>query len=474
MMNLDRGLEITNETLFLRKGRRLSEVEIAILKGSWEQQTYEEISVDTCYSLNYLKQDVGPKLWRLLSEVFNEKVTKINFQFSIERQYRSQLNLDMERNKHPISGEKEDDVGESHFHSDSSRASRSLKSELDENEGIALDTSFSPLFYVERIPVESECYEAILRPGALIRVKGSQQTGKTWLISKTIVKLALVNYRIANISFKLADSQIHFSTLDKILRWFCNNITSQLGLPNRLEDYWDEKGLGSKVSCTIFFEEYLLSQTDTPLVLCLDDVDWIFPYPEIYEDFFALLRSWHEKAMSRKRSWTQLRLVVIHSTEVYIRLNIDQSPFNVGVSVELSDFSALQVQDLSQQYGLNLNAERVQQLMESIGGHPFLVQQALTYLKIHPDIMLAQFLETASTDSGIYNNHLREQLLNLRKHPELLFAFQEVVAAEEYVRIESIQSYKLYSMGLVELQGNRVKPRCNLYRQYFSDRLGEI
>jgi AAA-like domain len=474
MMNLDQGLEITNETLFLKKGRRLSEVEIAILKGSWEQQTYEEISVNTCYSLNYLKQDVGPKLWRLLSEVFNEKVSKINFQFSIERQYRSQLNLGMEGNKHPISGEKEDETRESHFRSDSDRDSRSQQLELNKNEGTAWDTSFSPLFYVERIPFESECYEAILQDGALIRVKGSQQTGKTWLVSKMIVKLALVNYRVANISFKLADSQIHFSTLDKFLRWFCNNTTLQLGLPNRLEDYWDEKGLGSKVSCTIFFEEYLLPQTDTPLVLCLDDVDWIFPYPEIYEDFFALLRSWHEKAMSRKRIWTQLRLVVIHSTEVYIRLNIDRSPFNVGMSVELSDFSRQQVQDLSQQYGLTWNADCVIQLMERVGGHPFLVQQALTYLKTHPGTTLAQFLETASTESGIYNHHLRDQLLNLRKHPDLLIAFKTVVATEDYVRLESIQSYKLHSMGLVKLHGNEVKPRCNLYRQYFRDRLGDI
>lgn len=285
MMDFDRGLEITNEALFLKRGRRLSEVEISILKGSWEQQTYEEIAENTCYSLNYLKQDIGPKLWRLLSEVFNEKVTKINFQFSIERQYRAQLNLNTEEKKYQISRSNQDGQIESHALPNSGPTLRSQQLELDKNEGTALDTSFSPLFYIERIPFKSECYETMLQTGALIRIKGSQQTGKTWLISKTIAKLVLLNYRIASVSFKLADSQIHFSTLDKFLRWLCNNISLQLGLPNRLEDFWDEQGLGSKVSCTIFFEEYLLPQTETPLVLCLDDVDWIFPYPEIYEDF---------------------------------------------------------------------------------------------------------------------------------------------------------------------------------------------
>ena len=329
-------------------------------------------------------------------------------------------------------------------------------------------------FYVERPPIESDCYQEILQLGALIRIKAPQQMGKTWLMEKLLEQVALQGYRTVSLSLKLADSRIHFTNLDKFLRLFCTNVCRQLGLPSQLDDYWDEEGLGSKVSCTTYFEEYLLKQADTPLVLCLDDVDLVFPYPEIYEDFFALLRSWHEKAKSRKKLWTRLRLVVIHSTEVYIRLNLDQSPFNVGVPIELLEFSQQQVQDLAKQHGLDWDATQVYQLMKMVEGYPYLVQQALTYVKTHQNTTLDELLATASTESGIYGNHLRQHLLNLQQHPELALALKEVVTATGSVRLEPMQAYKLHSMGLVKLQGNEVKPRCNLYRQYFCDRLGDI
>ncbi len=327
-------------------------------------------------------------------------------------------------------------------------------------------------FYVERVPYEAQCYEAILQPGALIRIKAPQQMGKTLLVERLLEKVALKGYRTTNLSLKLAD-RIHFTDWDRFLRWFCTNVSRQLGLPSQLDDYWDEEGIGSKVSCTAYFEEYLLQQADTPLVLCLDNVDWLFPYPEISEHFFDLLRTWYEKANSREL-WKRLHLVLIHSTEVYVRLNIKRSPFNVGMSIELQEFNQQQVQDLIKQHGFNWDTTQIEQLMHVVGGHPSLIQQALSHLKTHQDVTLDTLLEKAPTESGIYGNHLREHLLDLQQHPELAFALKRVVTAMEGVRLETMQGYKLHSMGLVKIQGNEAKPRCNLYRQYFHDRLGDV
>jgi hypothetical protein len=44
--------------------------------------------------------------------------------------------------------------------------------------------------------------------------------------------------------------------------------------------------------------------------------------------------------------------------------------------------------------------------------------------------------------------------------------------SEEPVRLRAEDSFKLDSMGLVVGVDNKVKPRCELYRQYFCDRLG--
>lgn len=337
----------------------------------------------------------------------------------------------------------------------------------------AMDISFEPQFYVNRVWDETRCYEALLEPGALIRIKGSRQIGKSWLMGKVLEELlSREGYKTINLSFKLADKKVHFSDLDRFLRWFCNNIRLQLRLPSSVDEYWEEADLGSKVSCTIFIEE-LLRQAETPVVLCLDDVNWLFPYPEIYEDFFALLRSWHERAKSRRLLWPKLRIVIVHSTEIYIRLNINQSPFNVGVSFDLSEFNRQEILALAQQYGFQWDADQVEQLMQTVGGYPPLIQQTLSYLKTHPDATLEKILDTAVQESGVYSDHLRSHLCNLQQHSELASAFEQVVTATEAVRLKPMQTHQLLSLGLVTLSGNNVQPRCHLYRQYFCDRLGE-
>jgi serine/threonine-protein kinase len=206
--------------------------------------------------------------------------------------------------------------------------------------------------------------------------------------------------------------------------------------------------------------------------LALDDVDRIFPYPQIAEDFLGMLRVWHEEART-SQLWKKLRLVIAHSTEVYIQLNINRSPFNVGLPIELPEFTPEQLQDLAKRQGLNWDAVGAQSLvplMEMVGGHPHLVQLAI-YSLTHQEITFEQLLQTAYTESGIYSDHLRGHLSHLQEHPELATAMKKVVDATIPVQLEPMQAFKLQSLGLVRLEGNDAKPWCNLYARYFCDRL---
>jgi hypothetical protein len=322
-------------------------------------------------------------------------------------------------------------------------------------------------FYVQRHPIEARCFEAIAKPGSLIRIKAPRQMGKTSLMARILNSAEAKGCLKVPLSFQLADGKV-FADLDKFLRWFCASIGRRLKLPNRLADYWDEI-FGSKDNCTAYFEEYLLAEIDKPLALGLDEVDLVFEHPEIASDFFAMLRAWHEEAKNRD-IWKKLRLVVVHSTEVYIPMNINQSPFNVGLPIELPEFTSEQVQDLSQRHGLDWNATQVEQLMAMVGGHPYLVRVAL-YNIARQDMTLEKLLQEAPTEAGIYGDHLRRHLWNLQQRPELVEAVKQLVAASKPVRLESVQGFQLESMGIGHLQGNEVIPRCDLYRRYFSDRL---
>ncbi|WP_293086290.1 response regulator [Okeania sp. SIO3B5] len=54
------------------------------------KKTYDQIADECGYSPKYLKQDVAPKLWQLLSEVLDKKITKFNIKTILEEQMRHQ------------------------------------------------------------------------------------------------------------------------------------------------------------------------------------------------------------------------------------------------------------------------------------------------------------------------------------------------------------------------------------------------
>jgi hypothetical protein len=460
--NLDEAIKIANKLTYKTFQRNLTDVEIIILKGAWHREEYDAIAAKHQYATSYLSQDVAPKLWKTLTEALGEKVRKSNFKEALKRHW-GQYSF------------QEDSAERNNLEQELYGNISSINSDTIKNQDIIqnFNAQETQHIYVERHPIEKICYQTVKQPGSLIRIKAPNLMGKTYLIEKILSQVAQENYRTVSLSFELADSSTHFNNLNKFLRWLCINISRELGLASYLDEYWDEEGMGAKVSCTTFFEEYLLAQADTPIVLCLDDVDILFPYPQIYEDFFGLLRSWYEKARSRK-VWKKLRLIIAHSTNVYIKLNINQSPFNVGLPIELSEFTIEQVRSLVNQHSLDIDANTIDSLMQLVGGHPYLLEQAFTYVKIYPQVTIAQILQQATTDAGIYNHHLREQWLNLQQHPELAAAFKKVIVSPIPVQIEPVLAYQLQSIGLVKLLGNVVEPRCQLYIQYFSQRLSQI
>ncbi|MEG4210972.1 AAA-like domain-containing protein [Microcoleus sp. S13_B4] len=324
-------------------------------------------------------------------------------------------------------------------------------------------------FYIDRPPIESRCYETIAQPGALIRIKAPRQMGKTSLMARILHHAEVQGSRTVALSFQLANRKI-FANSDTFLQWFCASIGQELGMLEQLPKCWELADLiGSNQCCKAYFEQYLLSESSKPLTLGLDESDRLFESPEIADDFFGLLRALHEEA-KRRDIWKKFRLVVVHSTEVYIPLDVNKSPFNVGLPIELPEFNSQQVQDLATRHGLNWSDGEVVELMALVGGHPFLVRLAM-YRIARQDVTLNHLLKSATTEAGIYSDHLRRHLWNLEKYPELIEAMREVSSVSKPIRLRLELAFKLNSMGLVKQESNYCTARCNLYEEYFRDRL---
>ncbi|MEB3310260.1 MAG: AAA-like domain-containing protein [Snowella sp.] len=429
--------ETAENLIFFHFKEHLKDVELCVLQGSWNGLTYEAMSDRYYLAENYLRGDVGPELWRKLSEALGEAVTKRNFKNALARAAKL--------NQPPIS-----------------RPIDSPKPHLLFPEGsVPLDSTL----YLEREGIDRLCYDNITQLGVLLRIKAPHKMGKTSLLTRILAQGKTHHYQTAHIDLKDIERKI-IDSLDKFLQWFCVMVGRQLGLDNHLKDYWDTEILGSNDNCTVYFEEYLLAKIDCPLVLGLDGVDRLFPHTEIVEDFLGMLRSWHERGKTTPL-WGQLRLILAHSTDVYIPLDLNQSPFNAGVPIELQEFNSSQVATLARCYGLQWKQGEVESLMAMVGGHPYLVSLAL-YQVASQKTTLTQLLQEASSEVGIYTAYIRQLLQTLQQTPFIIDGFKRVLWSDEPVTLDPIQTYRLHSMGLVKQQSNQVILRCNLYREYFS------
>ncbi|WP_082209914.1 AAA-like domain-containing protein [Fischerella sp. PCC 9605] len=352
---------------------------------------------------------------------------------------------------------------DSHLTDSSDLAVFHLKNKLEYPDGLVPLNSH---FYIEHNGIESLCYETLVEPGSLIRIKAPKLMGKTSLLIRIRFHGENQNYRVFYFDLGGVEKAV-FSNLDTLLRWFCGKVSDELNLNNKVNDAWNTNILGSNDNCTAYFNKHILAQLNSPLVLILDEVDRLFlpENQEMVQDFFGMLRSWHEKGKFND-TWKKLRLVLAHSTEAYIPLDIHQSPFNAGVPVELEEFNQQQVEDLARRHQITENDVLTEKLMSMVGGHPYLVRLAMYHIAARK-VTLEDLLESATTEAGIYSNHLRSLLEILQGKSKLAQALKKVVDSSVPVGLDSMQIYQLHSLGLVQRHKNEVMPRCKLYREYF-------
>lgn len=417
--------------------KHLGNADVQVLRGAWDGKTYETIASEAHLAVKYIGE-LGGKLWHNLSDALGEEVKKTNFRQALQREWEKQ------GSKTPI-------ILETQF----------LK---------PMEVSESP--YIERPPIESRCYEEICNKGALLRIQAPLQFGKTELMSRLMHYAEQQGYRTVVLNLRDAVAE-DFASLDKFLQWFITSTAETLELEKSVEEHW-RKSLGNcKIKCRTYFEKYILPG-DNVVAIALDEVDRLFAYGDITGEFLGMLRTWHEDAKT-KPLWRQLRLLMLH-TQIYSELNINQSPFNAGTEIKLTDFTNEQVKSLAILYKLNWANTQVEQLMAMVGGHPYLVAKAIETVS-RKDMTLEDLLKSAPTASGIFRNHLERHWRYLQANPTLVTAFKTIVLADSSVEFNSNpnlnleDAVKLYDFGLVQLQTNSAAPRYQIYRLYFRERL---
>lgn len=440
--------------------RRLESLERFVLQQSWEKRTYAQMAQTSSYGAEYVKH-VGFKLWAELSKALNEAVGKKNLHLVFTATRFPQL-LSPEADL-PLQPVAQLSLAKSNVIDQSAAGRLTIPSGP-----VPLD---SPL-YIRRSPPEETAFNEICYPGCLLRIKAPRRMGKSSLLNRLLNHATTQGYRQVKLNLNEVDATT-FLSLDRFLRWFCANLSLKLNLPSQVDALWD-KDIGSKVNCKLYVERYIFSKISEPIVLGIDELNRVFEYAPTAHDFLPMLRVWHEQSKD-DLAWRNLRLVLAHATDFYIPLKLNQSPFNVGLSISLPPFTLAQLQELAGRYGLEslMQGSRAWQLKSLhylIDGHPYLAGLAF-YALCRKQTTLNEILGAATTPNSIYRRHLQQCLATLQSDLELACLYYRVISADDGLTIDAISAYKLESLGLIRFENTLVKPSCDLYRRYFGEQL---
>ncbi|MGF1489121.1 MAG: AAA-like domain-containing protein [Prochloraceae cyanobacterium] len=466
---------INSLVLIVRIKRGLTDTEKIIVEQAWDDLNYDDIA-DICKRDKKYIANLAAKLWKVLNKALkiidiNEEISKSNFQTTI-----------LLRKDDIIAGLKQFkkfDSVELYLQANNVTENKQLNKialrQLKLPEG---PLSSESNFYLNRANIESTCFSEIEQKGSLINIRGIKERGKTSLINRISAYCLAKNYNVVNLTLRLFDPE-QLSDLDLFLMSLWTNIFDEINdnsgnlsleeTQNQMETY--SKLLGKRKGFLNLFERVLLPKIKVGLVLIIDDLDLIFSEAIVAQEVFAILRNLHESAKSdAKKHLAKLKIITAYSTEAYITYDINQSPFNVGLSIDLPELSLEEIKILSQKYFLELNEEQIKELEDLVGGNPFLLQTAFYNLATET-VSFNELLKAAHTEEGIYASHLRKRLSELQKNPELLEGIIQLLKQNSSVLLTRKVQFKLAGIGLIKSSGNKAILSSKIYKKYLTDKL---
>lgn len=301
--------------------------------------------------------------------------------------------------------------------------------------------------YIQR-DADSIFLESVEGRQSILLVKGPRQFGKTSLLSRGGERASSSGFRIVMTDCKgLNDDQ--FASLKDFYLALGRSIAHWLRLSCSLRESWDDLA-SSNENFAKYVRENVLAD-GRHLFWALDGVDRILTSP-FNNDVFGMFRSWHNERSNHTSdgsAWRRLTLAIGYSTEA-ARLISDQnqSPFNVGVKCELSNFDLENVRELNGRYGNPLRSENeIIEFHQYTGGHPLLTQQGLDFLARRGVDGWKALQKEAAHHVGPFGEHLRGLVKSVREHSDMRNGLVKLLQDSEELTADEF--YDLLASGLI-------------------------
>jgi Cdc6-like AAA superfamily ATPase len=324
----------------------------------------------------------------------------------------------------------------------------------------------NPQFYIER-PADEMAYKEISQGrGATISIQGSRQTGKSSLVKRILESAKASGAIVLKIDLALLGEQ-SFASPSTFLYSVAEAIIDQLEMKISLASFWNKRlPLSDNMTELI---EVILSSSGSSVILSLDSVDRLLPFP-IKDDFFGMIRSWHNMR-ARDAGWQKLTIVMALRSEPHLLIDDRyRAPFNVGLRIMLDDFNNEQAAELNRQHGSPLRtSEELRRLQELVGGHPHLLQTAFYTLTVRGQT-LDNLLDVAQSPNGPFGVHLRECQEIFDENLGLHKSFIEAISSKTSSNHTAAETLRSLGFVLSETGTGRLLPRCSLYSLCFGEK----
>lgn len=320
-------------------------------------------------------------------------------------------------------------------------------------------------FYIKR-DADADLELQMARSSTISTIRAPRQTGKSSLLVRGLRHARENGKKVISLDMQSVDSD-DLASSERFLHFLSTFIVRKLRLDlEEVEKGW-RGSLSPNQKMTYLLEDYILPESDGPIVLALDEADRLL-MTDFSQDFFSLVRSWYNKA-GVDEEWNKLNILLVISTEPYLLIpDASQSPFNVGLKLYLDDFDVEQVRDLNRRHGSPVEESDLPQLMALLNGHPYLTRKAL-YTLVTKEWRWAHLVRFATSDPGPFSDHLRYHYWLLRNEEDLKEALKEVISHNRCTDEDAF--FRLYRAGLVKGNSEDCKCRCDLFRSYFEDKL---
>jgi len=315
--------------------------------------------------------------------------------------------------------------------------------------GLPYESAWHVASREERMAIER------LRDGEPVPVCGPLHSGKSWFLRRVREQLHHESWPTTVVPIEFDSINQH--NLETVLLGIAEQLAEAVGIEEEL--HWPTSG-----TLLLRFKRVLTSEIgprlkkDAVVVLIIDlpDTMWTFSGRN---DLFGLLRqlSGQGGTETETGTWRWLRILLAFSLAPALYIGgITQSPWNIE-EIQIPEFTRPQIEALAQRHGLEWPSEVLEALIAEVGGHPFMIREAL-YAASQEDLSVEQILDTKLTF------HIDRLEVLLVRDPELCKSLCRAAAGHPIPRDHGLRLQVAGIVRLIEVESRYVL-RFSIYER---------